>query len=47
MNGYIKDAQQIELDVVPTLVLNGKKVLEASQTMTFEEYQGKYREIFK
>ena len=47
MNGYIQDAQKIEHDVVPTLVLDGKKVLEASQTMTFEEYQEKYREIFK
>lgn len=47
MNGYIQEAQKIELDVVPTLVLDGKKVLEATSTMTFEEYQGKYRAIFK
>jgi Predicted dithiol-disulfide isomerase involved in polyketide biosynthesis len=46
MNHYIDDARSIELDVVPTLAKEKSKVLEATTTMTFQEYQEKFRRIW-
>ena len=42
-----KESLVAEVEVVPTLVLDGKKVLEATTTMTFAEYAEKFRQIPK
>lgn len=42
-----KESLVAEVEVVPTLVLDGKKVLEATTTMTFAEYAEKFRQISK
>lgn len=44
---YYKEAEASKLDVVPTLYKDGVKVLEATKTMEFAEYQSKFREIWK
>ena len=46
MDQYIAEAQKIQLDVVPTLVKDGAKVLEATTTMDFVEYRDKFRMIW-
>lgn len=46
MNQYIEEATKIQLDVVPTLVKDGVKVLEATTTMDFAEYQDKFKKIW-
>lgn len=45
MATYIKEAQAVQLDVVPTLVKEGKKVLEATTTMDFTEYRNLFLKI--
>ena len=42
-----KESLMAEVEVVPTLVLDGKKVLAATTTMTFAEYAEKFRQIPK